>query len=143
MPEVRLTWQEGLRFEAQIPHGHTMTIDSPTAGNAGPGPMSLVLVALAGCTAIDVISILQKQRQPVTSLEVVVQAERVEKHPRVYAGYEVTYIVCGSGVDRKAVERAVSLSEERYCSVSVMLRQSAPIHSSIVIEEEPIQSEGV
>jgi putative redox protein len=97
--------------------------------------MELVLVALAGCTAMDVISILQKQRQPVRGLEVLVRAERAEQHPKVYTSFEVTYRVQGEGIDRRAVERAVALSEEKYCSVGAMLQQSAPIRSSIEIIE--------
>jgi len=136
MAEARVVWQEGLRFEAHVPSGHTLVLDSPLRANAGPSPMGLLLVALAGCTAMDVISILEKQRQPVKGLEVVVRAERTEEHPRVYTGYEVVYVVRGVGVDRKAVERAVSLSEEKYCSVGAMLRQAAPIRSSIQLEGE-------
>ena len=135
MPEVRVAWQEGLRFEAEVPGGHRLVLDSPKGTNAGPSPMSLVLVALAGCTAMDVISILQKMRQPVTGMEVTVQAERAPEHPKVYTGYRVTYIVRGKGVERKAVERAVSLSENKYCSVGAMLGRSAPIESTIVLEE--------
>lgn len=133
MPEVRLVWQEGLRFEART-SGHTLTLDSSQGTDQGPSPMGLVLVALAGCTGMDVISILQKKRQPVTGLEVIVRAERAPNHPRIYTGYEVTYVVRGDGVDRKAVERAVTLSEEKYCSVTAMLQATAPIHSSIVLE---------
>jgi putative redox protein len=108
--------------------------------------MILVLVALAGCTGMDVISILQKKRQPVTGMEVVVKAEQVEEHPRVYSGFELTYIVRGKGVSRKAVERSVYLSEKKYCSVGAMLEQVAPIQSSIVLEdwmglEEPMSRE--
>ncbi len=135
MTRARLVWQEGLRFEAEVPGGHRLVLDSPKGTNAGPSPMALVLVALAGCTAMDVISILQKMRQPVTGLEVVVEAERAPEHPKVYTGYQVTYIVRGAGVERSAVERAVSLSEEKYCSVGAMLGQAAPIESAIVLEE--------
>jgi putative redox protein len=135
MSEARVVWQEGLRFEAQAPSGHTLVIDSPQGANAGPSPMGLVLVALAGCTAMDVISILQKQRQPVKGFEVVVRAGRTAEHPKVYTHYEVTYIARGRGVDRKAVERAVALSEEKYCSVGAMLGKTAPIRHTIELEE--------
>lgn len=135
MPEARVVWKEGLQFEAHTPSGHTLILDSPLGTNAGPSPMGLVLVALAGCTAMDVISILQKQRQPVTGLEVVVRAERAAEHPKVYTGYEVSYIVHGAGVSRAAVERAVALSEEKYCSVGAMLGQSAPIRHTIQMDE--------
>lgn len=135
MPEARIVWQEGFRFEAHAPGGHMLVIDSPAGTNAGPSPMGLVLVALVGCTAMDVISILQKQRQPVAGLEVTVTAERAPEHPKVYTGYEVTYIVRGAGVDRQAVERAVALSEEKYCSVGAMLGRAAPIRHTIRLEE--------
>jgi putative redox protein len=134
MPEARVVWQEGLRFEAHAPGGHTIIIDSGLGENAGPGPMALVLVSLAGCTAMDVMYVMRKQRQPVTGLEVVITAERAEDHPRVYTGYNLTYIVHGEGVDRKAVERAVMLSEEKYCSVGAMLGQAAPIRHEIRLE---------
>ncbi len=136
MPEARVVWKEGLQFEAHTPTGHRLVIDSPSGTNTGPSPMGLVLLALAGCTAMDVVSILQKQRQPFTGLEVVVRAERAPEHPRVYTGYEVVYIVHGKGVSRSAVERAVSLSEEKYCSVGVMLGTSAPIRHSIQLDED-------
>ncbi len=136
MVEARVVWQEGLRFEAVAPSGHRLLIDSPQGENAGPSPMGLLLIALAGCTGMDVISILQKQRQPVRGLEVVVRAERADEHPKVYTSFEVIYRVRGEGVDRRAVERAVALSEEKYCSVGAMLRQSAPIRSTIEIVED-------
>ncbi|MGC8874646.1 MAG: OsmC family protein, partial [Chloroflexia bacterium] len=91
MVEARVIWQEGLRFEAVAPTGHRWIIDSPQGENAGPSPMGLLLVALAGCTAMDVISILQKQRQPVRGFEVVVRAERAEQHPKVYTSFDVIY----------------------------------------------------
>jgi putative redox protein len=136
MVEARLVWKEGLQFEARTPSGHTLLLDSAQGRGAGPSPMELVLVALGGCTGMDVISILQKQRQPVTGLEVVVQAERAEEHPKVYTGYEVTFIVHGKGVDPKAVERAVNLSAEKYCSVGLMLEKAAPIRRSIRLVDE-------
>jgi len=136
MPEARLVWQEGLQFEAHVVGGHTLLMDSPIGSNAGPGPMALVLAALGGCTAMDVISILHKKRQPVTAFEVVVRAERAEEHPKVYTGFEIVYIVQGEGVDRRAVERAVFLSEEKYCSVGVMLGKVAPIRSTIRLDSD-------
>ncbi len=136
MVEVHLTWKEGFQFEARTPSGHLFLLDSAQGMGSGPTPMELVLVALGGCTGMDVISILQKQRQPVTGLEVVVQAERADEHPRVYTGYEVTYIIHGKGVDPRAAERAVRLSEEKYCSVGAMLGKAAPIRLSIRLVDE-------
>lgn len=136
MAEARVIWKTGLQFEAHAPSGHTLIMDSPLGANAGPSPMGLVLVALAGCTAMDVISILEKQRQPVSGLEVAVHAERSAEHPKVYTGYDVVYTVRGRGVDPRAVERAVALSEEKYCSVGAMLSKAAPIRHTIQLVEE-------
>jgi putative redox protein len=136
MREAHITWQGGLKFAVQAPGGHSMVIDSPAGTNEGPSPMDLVLVALAGCTGMDVVSILEKQRQPVTGVEVVVRAERAEEHPRVFTAYTVVYIVHGEGVDRKGVERAVELSETKYCSVGAMLGKAAPIHHTIQLDGE-------
>src|SRR3972149_5853888 len=87
----------------------------------GPTPMDLLLAALAGCTAMDVVSILRKSRQPFTGLVVRVDGEQAPDHPHRYTRLALTYEVHGAGVDRRAVERAVALSEERYCSVRASL----------------------
>lgn len=141
MREARLVWQEGLRFEAQTPSGQRMIVESPTGPESGYGPMDMVLVALAGCTAIDVVMILEKQRQQFTGLEVVVRAERAPDPPRVYTGFEMTYTIRGHDLNRAAVERAVKLSEEKYCSVGVMLSQTAPLHHTVVLEDAAARGE--
>jgi putative redox protein len=113
----------------------------PASGGENDGfkPIELLLVGLAGCTAMDVISILQKKRQTVTGFEVKVHAERSTEHPRVFTDIEIKYVVRGRKVDRVAVERAVALSEEKYCAAQAMLRQAVPIRCSCeVLEEEAI-----
>jgi putative redox protein len=97
--------------------------------------MELVLIGLAGCTAYDVVQILDKKRQPVTGLEVKAAAERAEEPPRVYTQIRVEYVVRGHGVNPKAVEDAIRLSTEKYCSVSNMLDKTAQISTEYRIED--------
>ncbi len=124
-------WMDGLRFETMTGSGHKGTIDSNAPGKpgAGPGPMELVLVGLAGCTGMDVVDILRKKRVNVKGLEVRVEGTRAETHPMTYTSIDVTYIVRGQDIPPSAVEQAIRLSEEKFCSVGVMLAQTARIHS--------------
>jgi putative redox protein len=123
-----------LTFDA-VAGGHHVLIDGgPGFGDGrGPTPMQLLLVSLAGCTAMDVASILQKSRQPVSEFNVRIEAEQVDKHPKRYSEIEMVFEVHGNGVDRKAVERAVQLSTERYCSVQATLTEAPVITSRIDI----------
>ena len=104
-------------------------------GGGGAQPMRLLLLGVAGCTAMDVISILRKQRQPVSGLEVEARGSRVDGHPRVYRAIEVVYRVKGKGVDPKALERAIKLSETRYCPAVAMIGRAADIESRYEIED--------
>jgi len=108
---------------------------SSKAGGEDKGfrPLELILVGLAGCTAMDVISILAKKRQEVTAFEVKVHGDQKEDYPRALNRFSVEYIVTGKGVEREAVERAVQLSQEKYCSVSATLRSAGPIETKITI----------
>jgi putative redox protein len=135
--EATVTWKEGLHFEAES-GGQIVQMDSghPGVQAQGMGPMRLVLVALGGCTAMDVISLLKKMRQDVTHFEIGLTTERAEEHPKVYTSFGLVYKVRGHNIQREMVERAVSLSEEKYCSVGAMLKQAAPIRYSIEIEED-------
>ncbi len=135
--EAKVVWQEGMRFEGTASSGHTLTLDSSTehgGQNAGFRPMELLLIGLAGCTAMDVISILQKKRQNVTGLEVRVEGQRAESHPRAYTDIHVEYVVRGKDISPQAVERAIQLSEEKYCSAAATLKGAARITSSYRIE---------
>lgn len=133
--EARVTWVEDRRFVGHASSGHAVVLDG-SAEKLGPSPMELLLIGMAGCTAYDVVSILEKKRQDVTGLEVRAQAERAESPPRVYTEIAVEYVVRGRDISPKAVEDAIRLSEEKYCSASVMLGKTARISTSYRIEEE-------
>lgn len=103
---------------------------------SGPRPMQLVLLGLCGCTGMDVVSILKKKRQPFTSLKVKATAERAEEHPRVFTEIHLEFVIKGEDVDPKAVERAIELSQTKYCSASAMLGQVAEMTTSFRVEDE-------
>jgi putative redox protein len=128
MIESRATWISEHRFTAKASSGHQIVVDGDK--KAGNSPMELVLIGLCGCTGYDVADILRKKREPFTSLEVRAQAERAANPPTVYTDITLTYRV-GGQVSHKAVEDAVRLSEEKYCSVAAMLKKSANIRYSI------------
>lgn len=136
--EATVVWKDGLHFEGNSA-GQIAQMDA-TVEDGGQGlgvsPMRLVLMALGGCTGMDVISILKKMRQDVTHFEIGLSSERAEEHPKVYTGFELVYRVRGHNLQRDLVEKAVHLSEEKYCSVGGMLKQAAPITTRIEIEEE-------
>ncbi len=135
--QVTVTWQEGMHFEG-LASGHTVQMDvpPPNGQNLGVGPMTLVLVALGGCTAMDVVHILQKERQDVTGVTVQVRGEKASDYPMVYTDIEVVYQVRGRDLARPAVEHAVHLSETKYCSVGIMLGKTARFTTRIEIEQD-------
>lgn len=131
-------WAGQLRFEATSGSGHTLTLDSGPGGSendAGPSPMELLMVALAGCTGMDVISTLQKMRQDVRTYEVKVHGVRAEEHPRVYTAVTIEHVVTGHNVEERAVARAIELSETKYCGVSNTLNKTARLTTSYRIVE--------
>jgi putative redox protein len=128
MTNARVTWIEKQRFNGISDSGHEIVLDGDKA--TGNSPMELVLIALCGCTGYDVVSILRKKREPLAGLEVRAQAERAVEPPSVYTVIKLTYRVSGK-VSRKAAEDAVSLSKEKYCSVSAMLEKTAKITAEI------------
>jgi len=134
MVEARARWTDQERFLGIATSGHAIVIDAATEKTAN-SPMELVLIALCGCTASDVVSILRKKREPLTSLEVRAQAERAPNPPSVYTELKLIYRV-GGKVSRKAVEDAVRLSKEKYCSVSAMLEKTAKIAVEIEYMDE-------
>jgi putative redox protein len=105
-------------------------MDTAAAEKSASTPMELVLIALCGCTASDVVGILRKKREPFTALEVRAKAERADGHPAVYTSIHLTYVVRGE-VSKKAMEDAVRLSKDKYCSVSAMLEKTAKITYTI------------
>jgi putative redox protein len=128
MIEATATWLEEQEFKGVASSGHQIVIDGNS--KSGNSPMELVLMGLCGCTGYDVVSILRKKREPFTSLEVKAEAERAASPPTVYTDIRLTYKV-GGKVSHKAVEDAVRLSEEKYCSVAAMLRKTAKITYTI------------
>ncbi len=128
MTNAKTTWIENHGFDGISDSGHPIVVDGDK--KAGNSPMELVLIGLCGCTGYDVVSILQKKREPFTSLEVRAQAERAQDPPSVYTEIKLIYRV-GGKVSRKAVEDAVRLSKEKYCSVSAMLEKTATITAEI------------
>jgi putative redox protein len=133
--EAQVTWVEERRFVGQASSGHAIVVDG-SSQKLGPSPMELVLIGMAGCTAYDVVSILEKKRQAVRGVEVTARAERADEVPRVYTEIHIEYVVRGRDVKAKAVEDAIRLSKETYCSASIMLGKTARITTSYRIEEE-------
>jgi putative redox protein len=130
MVEANVQWVDGERFVGEASSGHALAIDSDRQRNTAPGPMELVLIGLCACTATDVVSILRKKREPFTALRVRAEAERAKEPPTVYETIHLVYTVSGE-VTKKAMEDAVRLSKEKYCSVSAMLQKTARITSEI------------
>ncbi|MEW6456171.1 MAG: OsmC family protein [Acidobacteriota bacterium] len=109
---------------------HAIVIDTSTEAGGfemGNKPMELVLIALGGCTAMDVISIMKKKREKLTGLEIKISGERFEEHPKVYKNISLHYVFKGENLSDEAIERSISLSQEKYCSVSAMLKKAADV----------------
>ena len=133
MIEAKTVWSDKDRFVGEASSGHAVVVDTG-AVKAASTPIELVLIGLCGCTASDVVSILRKKREPLTALEVVAQAERSDNHPKVFTQIKLVYRVRGK-VSHKAMEDAVRLSKEKYCSVSAMLEKTAKIEVEIEYSE--------
>ena len=121
-------------FIGTSPSGHSITIDTK-AKKSAPSPVELLLMAVGGCTASDVVSILQKKRQKVTNYRVEVTGERRDDFPRYFTKFHVHHIVYGRNVSEQAVARAIELSDTKYCSVSATVRPTAEITTSFEIIE--------
>ena len=129
MIEATVKWTDQERYVGAATSGHSIVLDTAKEKTAN-SPMELVLIALCGCTASDVVGILRKKREPFTGLEVRAQGERAGGYPAVYTSIHLTYTVRGE-VSTKAMEDAVRLSKEKYCSVSAMLEKTAKITYTI------------
>ena len=127
--EIEAEWQGDSAFIGRNPRGGTVQMGTLN-DKPGVSPMEMILVGLAGCTGVYIVDILQKKRQPLTALKVKVRGNRREEYPKIFTEIEVTYLIWGDGIDPQAVERAVRLSEDKYCSVSAMLRSAAQIKSA-------------
>lgn len=141
--QASVNWDHGLTFTGTADSGFEIALGA-AAGVGGDEdgfrPLELMLVSLAGCTGMDVISILSKKRQDITGFSVRVDAERADQHPKVFTAITVHYHVRGCNIDPKAVERAIELSETRYCPAQAMLAASVPIEHKYMIEEETAES---
>jgi putative redox protein len=136
--ETRIVWKEGMAFEAAL-DGFTIAMDAdPKVGGQGrgPKPKGLTLVSLGGCTAMDVISILRKMKQPIDSFAIHVGSTLAEDHPKKFEVITVRYELTGEGIDPGRVKRAVDLSNERYCGVHASLEPGVELRSEIVINGE-------
>jgi len=134
--DAKVTWKGRMSFEGKADSGFSVPLGTgPQVGgdNDGFRPLELMAVSLAGCTAMDVISILRKKQQKVDEFEVEVHADRAEEHPKVFTNIQIHYKIRGENVSREAVERAVQLSEEKYCPAHAMLKKVVPMDLKISI----------
>ena len=137
--DCTVRWQpEGMSFVAETGSGHLVCMDgAPDAGgrNLAPRPMELLLAGTGGCTAFDIVLILKRGRHDVTGCEVRLQADRAETDPKVFTKLHLHFVVTGKGLPQAAVERAVALSHEKYCSATAMLGRTAEITASVEVKE--------
>jgi putative redox protein len=134
--DAKVTWSKRLSFIGEADTGFSVPLGAnPQVGgdNDGFRPMELIAIGIAGCTAMDVISILQKKRQNVTAFEVQLRSQRAQDHPRVFTQMEIEYLISGHDVDETAVQRALELSENNYCPAQAMFTQILPIKLSYKI----------
>ena len=137
--KARVKWVEQASFLGETESNHAVLMDGPpTAGgrNLGPRPMEMLLIGTGGCTAFDVVSILKKSRQAISDCYVELTAERAETEPKVFTKIHMHFVVKGKDIKPEAVEKAIKLSAEKYCSASIMLGQTAAItHDFEVLQE--------
>jgi putative redox protein len=137
--KATVSWSKGLLFTGRADSGHSIVMDGPEragGSDSAPRPSELLLLSLAGCTAMDVISILGKKRQSVSSLQVSVSGDQADEHPAAFRSLKVTYTVTGENIDPAAVRRAIELSEKKYCSVGATLKQPVEIATDFEIVPE-------
>ena len=135
---ISVNWVDGLLMVGKSDSGHTITMDGPPESggeNLGVRPMEMLLLGVAGCTMIDVVTTLKKMRQDLSHLETKINAERATDHPKVFTNIHIQFILKGQDLDEKKVDKAITLSAEKYCSASIMLGETATItHDFEVIE---------
>ena len=139
---VQLKWTEGLQFVARAGQGPAVVLDS-SDGGSGMSPMQMVLVGVAGCTGIDVVLILQKKRANITRFTVNITGEQADDYPRRFTRVQVEYILHGQGIKAKAVEQAIELSENKYCSALASLNSAFEHTYHIVNEEEACKGSAI
>jgi|TARA_B110001454_G_C12661951_1_gene409876 putative redox protein len=135
---LSVNWVDGMLMVGKSHSGHSITMDGPTdigGENLGVRPMEMLLLGVAGCTMIDVVTTLKKMRQNLIHCETKISAERADEHPKVFTDIHIHFIVQGKDLDSKKVDKAITLSAEKYCSASIMLGKTANItHDFKVIE---------
>jgi putative redox protein len=134
--KIDCTWKDGMAFETEV-NGHKMTLDAKDSvggRDMGPRPKPLTLVSLAGCTGMDVISILKKMRVEPEYFNVEVEGELTEEHPKYYHKLHIRYIFRGNDLPLEKIEKAVNLSQDRYCGVSKMLKEAAELTHEIILK---------
>jgi putative redox protein len=132
--EITATWKGEMTFVGQNQAGGSVQMGT-LDGKPGVGPMQLLLVGLAGCTGVDIVDILIKKRVQLSDLQVKVQAKKANDFPMIWTDIHITYLIWGDDIHQKDVEQAIKLSEEKYCSVSIMLGKSARITSEYQIRK--------
>lgn len=140
MPKAVVRFVDGMQFVGSADSGHGVVMDAPQpvgGNNTGSKPMELLLMGLGGCTGMDVISIMRKKKQDVAGLEINVFGKQAEEHPHKYTSLQIEYVVKGRNISEDALQRAIQLSLEKYCSVGATLSGTAEItHSYRIIREE-------
>ena len=137
--EISLNWKGRMSFEGAGDSGFSQKMDAEEffgGDNSAARPMELIALGLAGCTAMDVISILQKKKQPVVNFQVRVHADRAEEHPKVFTAAVIEYLVTGANVDEAALLRAIELSSEKYCPAQSMLSKAFPMQLEYKIYDD-------
>ena len=137
--KARVQWLDGKAFVGESGSGHAVVMDgAPESGgrNIGVRPMEMLLLGLGGCTAFDIVMILERMREKVTALDIALEAERAAEDPKVFTAVKLIYKIRGHKLKPANVERAVNLSAEKYCSASIMIGKTATITHDFTIEEE-------
>ena len=135
---ISVNWVDGMLMVGKSHSGHSITMDGPPeigGDNLGVRPMEMLLLGVAGCTMIDVVTTLKKMRQDLTNCETKLSAERADEHPKVFTDIHIEFIVKGHDLDPKKIEKAITLSAEKYCSASIMLGETATITHDFEIVE--------
>ncbi len=135
---ISVNWVDGMLMVGKSDSGHTITMDGPPeigGDNLGVRPMEMLLLGVAGCTMIDVVTTLKKMRQDLSYFQTKISAERANDHPKVFTDIHIQFVIKGKDLDSKKVEKAITLSAEKYCSASIMLGKTANItHDFEIIE---------
>ena len=135
---LSVNWVDGMLMVGKSHSGHSITMDGPVeigGENLGVRPMEMLLLGVAGCTMIDVVTTLKKMRQDLSHCETKINAERANEHPKVFTDIHIHFVVKGKDLDSKKVDKAIKLSAEKYCSASIMLGKTAKITHDFEVTE--------